>query len=47
MKEIVDLYGEMLSDVILTMAVVGLLFYAVWGSEWMQQLLHNTLTAAC
>ena len=47
MKEIVDLYGEMLSDVILTMAVVGTLFYAVWGSEWMQQLLHSALMVAC
>lgn len=47
MKEMIDLYGEMLADVMLTAAIVGLLFYVIWESGWMQQFIQNTLMTAC
>ena len=47
MKEIVDIYGEILADVLLAAAVVLVLFYVVWESGWMQQLIQDTLLMAC
>ena len=47
MREIVDLYGEMLGDVILSIAIVGLFFYVFWESEWVQQIVQNVMMAAC
>lgn len=47
MKEIIDVYGEILADVISVAALVLVLFYVVWESGWMQQLIQDTLLAAC
>lgn len=47
MKEIIDIYGEILADVLLAAAVVLALFYVVWESGWMQQLIQDTLLTAC
>lgn len=47
MKEIIDLYGEILADVILAVAIVGVLFYVIWESGWMQKIIQNTMLMAC
>lgn len=47
MKEIIDIYGEILADVLLAATVVLVLFYVVWESGWMQQLIQDTLLTAC